>query len=294
MRKWLLFCLMAISSFSAQGQDSTKIFLWKGDAPLAKGHTELDSPYLIVFTPPKDRSNGVSVLICPGGGYTYLAMDHEGRWVAEWLNTLGITAAVLYYRIDNGQLTGYQYPVQLLDVQRAMRLFRADAARWQLDPGKMGVMGFSAGGHLASTLGTHFDDGNMQADDQVDRQSCRPDFMILIYPVITFKPPYAHEGSKRAFLGDHPRESLVDSFSNELMVGPRTPPTFLLAADDDHTVPTENSLNFYLALHHAGVPAVLHIIDQGGHGFGYMPGTPLTEQWTGMLKTWLMDRGLLK
>ena len=291
MIKWLLFGLLIINCQSGMAQDSTKIYLWKGEAPMSLGHTASDSPYLLVYHPRKP--NGISVLICPGGGYVYLAMDHEGRWVAGWLNTLGITAAVLRYRIDNNDQTGYHYPVQLLDVKRGMRLLRDQAAAWHLDTARIGVMGFSAGGHLASMLGTHYDAGNPYAADRIDRMNCRPDFMILIYPVITMRKPYVHEGSRIALLGRHPSEGLVDSLSGEMMVTPETPPTFLLCANDDQVVPPENSIDFYLALHHAGVAASLHILDHGGHGFGYMPGKKLTEQWTAILRYWLRDRGLL-
>ena len=293
MPKWILTLMLAFQFGTSFGQDSSRIYLWPDGAPLSLGRGAADSPWLMVYTPAPALSRGVSVLICPGGGYVYLAMDHEGRWVAGWLNSLGITAFVLKYRINNGAGTGYHYPVQLLDVKRAMRLVRSGAARWNLDTTKMGIMGFSAGGHLASTLGTHYDAGDPGATDPVDRASCRPDFMILIYPVITFRPPYAHMGSRNSFLGPDQRPGLVDSFSNELMVTPASPPAFLLHADDDPVVPVENSVNFYLALHHAGVPASLHVIDHGGHGFGYMPGTPLTLEWTSILKDWLKDRKLI-
>jgi acetyl esterase/lipase len=293
MKQWIIAVLSLTTMNFCSGQDSSRIYLWQDHVPLARGQGPDDRPYIMVYTPRIDLMNGVSVLICPGGGYTFLAMDHEGRWVATWLNSLGITAFVLHYRINNGEGTGYHYPAELLDVQRAMRVIRSRAPGWGLDPGKMGVMGFSAGGHLASTLGTHFDLGGPAATDSIDRASCRPDFMILIYPVITFKPPYAHVGSARAFLGPNPSQSLVDSFSNETMVTSTTPPCFLLHANDDDVVPVENSINFYLALHHAGVPAVLHIIDHGRHGFGFMPGKPLTVEWTDMLKEWLIDRKLL-
>jgi acetyl esterase/lipase len=197
---------------------------------------------------------------------------------------------VLRYRIA----PRYRHPAPLQDVQRALRLVRTRAAEWNVDPHRVGVWGFSAGGHLASTAATHFDDGKADADDPVDRAGCRPDFAILSYPVITLEPPYAHGGSRQNLLGKSPDAKLVESLCNERQVTARTPPTFLFHTSEDTAVPPENSVLFYLALRKAGVPAELHVYEKGRHGVGLAPADPVLSSWPNLLAAWLDSRGLLK
>ena len=235
------------------------------------GETDADKPSLTVFLPPPEKATGTAVMVCPGGGYGGLAMNHEGRQVAAWLNTHGVAAFVLKYRIA----PRYHHPAPLQDAQRALRTVRARAREWGLDPKRVGIWGFSAGGHLASTAGTHFDDGKADAEDAIERASCRPDFMILVYPVITLSPPYAHMGSRTNLIGKDPDPKLVDELSNEKQVTDKTPPTFLIHTSADKAVPAENSVFFYLALRKAQVPAEMHVYEQGPHGFGLASRDPV-------------------
>jgi acetyl esterase/lipase len=262
--------------------------LWAGGAPGAKGDSAQDRPTLTAYPLPAGRGSGAAVVILPGGGYQHLAMEKEGYAVARWLNTLGIAAFVVQYRLG----PTYHHPSELMDAQRAIRTVRSRAAQLGIDPAKIGIMGFSAGGHLASTAGTHFDAGNPRASDPIDRASSRPDFMILGYPVITLKDPYAHKGSRTYLLGANSDPALVASLSNETQVTKDTPPTFLVHTSDDSTVPVENSILFYQALHRAGVPAELHIFETGPHGFGLGGRNPVLSTWPFILESWLRARGL--
>jgi acetyl esterase/lipase len=265
--------------------------LWPKGAPLAKGDAENDKPSVTVYRPQSEKSNGAGIIICPGGGYGHLAMAHEGRDIAEWMNGLGITAFVLKYRHRN---TGYGHPAPMLDAQRAVRFARAGAEKYRLDRNKIGIIGFSAGGHLASTVGTHFDDGQANAADAIDRASCRPDYMVLVYPVIALATEYAHGGSRKNLLGEKPEAELLASLSNETQVTERTPPTFLMHTGGDSAVPPENSVLFYMALRKAQVPAELHIYEKGGHGYGLAPKDAVLATWRGRCEDWLRARGVLK
>ena len=265
------------------------IVLWPGGAPGAVGDEEADRPTLTVYLPPAERAVPTGVVVCPGGGYAKLAMDHEGRQVAEWLNSLGVAAFVLKYRLG----PRYRHPAPLEDAKRALRLVRSRAGEFRIAPDRIGVWGFSAGGHLASTLATHFDAGNPAAADPVERVSCRPDFAILAYPVISFATEYAHKGSRRNLLGDNPDPALVENLSNEKQVTAQTPSTFLFHTNEDQGVPAENSVLFYLALRRAGVPAELHIYERGRHGVGLAPNDPVLSSWPQRLADWLRVRGLL-
>jgi acetyl esterase/lipase len=270
--------------------DPLEVPLWKGDAP--GGPTEAaDEPVLFLYRSPTDAATRAAVIVCPGGGYGHLAMEKEGSKIAEWLNSFGVTAAVLRYRHSG---TGHQHPVPMLDGQRAIRNVRSRAGEWGLDPAKIGVMGFSAGGHLASTLGTHFDAGDAAAADPIDRISSRPDFMILCYPVISFTDDFTHTGSRRNLLGDKPDAALVRSLSNHLQVTSETPPAFLFHTNGDTGVPPANSIVFYEALHQAGVPAELHIYENGGHGVGLAADIPGTRDWPERCRAWMKTRGLLE
>lgn len=263
--------------------------LWMGRAPGALGDSAVDRPTITPFPVPDGRGNGTAVVVLPGGGYQHLAMDHEGYQVARWLNSLGVAAFVVQYRLG----PKYHHPTELMDAQRALRTVRARAAQWGVNPARIGIMGFSAGGHLASTAGTHFDGGDPRAPDPIDRVSSRPDFMILGYPVITLADPYTHKGSRQNLLGSSPDPALVALLSNETQVTGNTPPTFLMHTSDDATVPVENSILFYQALRRAGVPAEMHIYETGRHGFGLGTGNPALSTWPGQLATWLRARGLL-
>lgn len=271
--------------------EPTTELLWPQGAPLAKGDKPEDKPGLIIYLPEKDKAVGAAVVICPGGGYGFLAMDHEGHQIAQWLNSHGVAGLILDYRHRN---KGYMHPAPMLDVQRAIRWVRAHADRLGVQPDRIGVLGFSAGGHLASTAATHFDTGDPHAADPVDRVSCRPDFAVLCYPVIMFDEKETHRGSQRNLLGDDPDPALVRSMSSEKQVTPETPPTFLWTTHEDSGVPPENSVQFYLALRRAGVPGELHVFEKGKHGLGLAQGVPGTELWPTACIEWMKNRGLLE
>jgi acetyl esterase/lipase len=247
------------------------------------GNEEADRPTLSLYLPAAEKAAGTGVVVCPGGGYGTLALDHEGRQIADWLNSLGVAAFVLKYRLG----PRYHHPAPLQDAQRALRLVRSHAGEFGVAPDRIGIWGFSAGGHLASTAGTHFNAGDPGAPDPIDRMSCRPDFLILAYPVISFATPYAHAGSRKNLLGENPDPALVESLSNEKQVTPQTPPAFLFHTDEDKGVPAENSVLFYLALRKAGVPAELHIYRRGKHGVGLAQSDPVLSSWAGRLADWL-------
>lgn len=244
---------------------------------------------IAVHLPSKERANGCAVIVCPGGGYGHLASTYEGHDVAEWFTSFGVTGFVLRYRLA----PKYHHPSPMLDIQRAVRTVRSRAKEWNLDPARIGVMGFSAGGHLASTSATHFDAGKPEAADPIDRVSCRPDFAILAYPVVSMSADFMHGGSRKNLLGENPDPQLVESLSNEKQVTKETPPTFLFHTNADKAVPPENSVAFYLALRKAGVPAELHVYEPGPHGVGMGPRDAVLSSWPGRMKDWLEGRGLL-
>lgn len=287
MSTWPVLIVVLLASQAATTPPSEP--LWPQGAPGARGTAVADTPSIMVYLPPVDQRNGVAVVICPGGGYGTLALDHEGHQVARWLNSLGIVAGVLRYRV-----APYRHPIPLLDAQRALRLVRHRAKDWRIDPNRVGILGFSAGGHLASTAATHFDDGKTEAADEVDLKSCRPDFAILVYPVISFVGEFTHQGSRNNLLGPDPDPELVKSLSNETQVTARTPPTFLVHTGEDKPVPPENSVYFYLALRKAGVPAELHIYEQGKHGLGLAAQQRGMASWPARCADWLRVRGILK
>ncbi|MHA4809642.1 alpha/beta hydrolase [Flavitalea flava] len=250
----------------------------------------ISRPTLTVFPAPADKANGSSVIICPGGGYSIVAIGHEGFEVAKKFNEMGVTAFVLKYRIPNDEYMVNKEIGPLQDAQRAIQLVRQNATTWKVNPDRIGMMGFSAGGHLASTAGTHF---NQITIDNKDSVSLRPDFMMLIYPVISFSDKYGHIGSRNNLLGNHPSSKKIKAYSNELQVTKSTPPTFLIHSGDDSTVPVRNSLMFYEALQEKGVPAEIHVYPKGGHGYGlHNPTTK--DEWIDRLKNWLDAGGWLK
>jgi acetyl esterase/lipase len=282
-RVFLLFLLLFLASFApiVMGAPETPIVLWPGGALGAVGNQPEDIPTLTPYLPPKEKATGAAIIVCPGGGYQHLA-DHEGRPVAEWLNSIGITAFVLKYRLG----PRYHHPAPLLDAARAIRTVRARAAEWNLDPERIGILGFSAGGHLASTIGTHFDAGKSEAPDPIDRVSSRPNLIILIYPVITMKDR-THSGSRKNLLGDNPSAELLTLLSNEEQVTKETPPAFLVHTMTDTAVPVENSLMFVMALRKAGVPFEFHLYERGPHGFGLGTKDPILATWPERCADWL-------
>jgi len=285
----LIVSLVATGFADEQKADSKpteppRIALWNGRAPVGGGQFEEADAFIFVHRP--KRSNGTAVVICPGGGYSQKVIEPEGHGIARWLNGRGITGVVLDYRLPQGRSF-----VPLLDAQRALRTVRAKATDWGLDPARIGIMGFSAGGHLASTAGTHFDDGNPKAADAVDRVSCRADFMILVYPVITMDDS-THAGSRTNLLGKDPSPELIELFSNEKQVTDRTPPAFLAHAVDDKPVPPENSKAFYAALQAHKVPSQYVELPSGGHGLDGYKG-PMWDAWQEKSLVWLAELKLV-
>lgn len=263
------------------------VVLWPGGAPGAIGKEPVDIPTITPYLPPKNKMNGAAIIVCPGGGYGRLA-DHEGRPVAEWLNSLGVAAFVLKYRLG----PRYHHPAPMQDAARAIRTVRARAAEWGLDPQRIGILGFSAGGHLASTAGTHFDSGKPDASDAIERVSSKPNLMILIYPVITMREK-THAGSKKNLLGTEPAPEVVTLLSNEEQVTTETPPTFLVHTATDTAVPVENSLLFVSGLRRAGVPVEFHLYERGPHGFGLGVKDPILATWPDRCGDWLKVHGFV-
>jgi acetyl esterase/lipase len=292
---------MAVSqqAFAQQGrgqlppmpiQDGQILPLWQGPAPAAQGTEDKDIPTITVYLPRNTPAGMTAVIVCPGGGYGALAMNHEGRQVANYLNNLGIAAFVLKYRLG----PKYHHPVEIGDAQRAIRTLRANAASWRIAPDRIGIMGFSAGGHLASSASTHFDAGNSAASEAIDKAGSRPDFAILGYPVISLVEPWTHQGSKRNLLGENPDPALARNLSGELAVTAQTPPTFIFHTNADTGVPAENSIHYFLALRKAGVAAEMHIFQKGPHGVGLAGDDAANSEWPKLLANWLRVNGLLK
>lgn len=259
-----------------------EFLLWDKQVPLSKGTSSEDIPALFPYL--VQGENNSAVIVCPGGGYGMRA-DHEGEPIAKWLNSIGISAFVLRYRV-----APYQYPAALLDLQRAIRTVRYHAKEWRINPAKVGTLGFSAGGHLVSTAGTHFHEVEATLEDPIDEESSRPDLQILCYSVITMKDPYTHQGSRTNLLGERASIELVEKLSNEEQVTNETPPTFLWhTADDD--VAVENSLNFAVALSKNKVPFDLHIYEKGRHGLGLATEDEHVGTWTRQCEIWLKRNG---
>jgi len=284
----LLACLLVPALVIAAPE---RLPLWPDGAPGAKGTADKDQPRLEIYRPAKERANGTAVVVCPGGGYGGHAADHEGTQPAKFFNNLGVTAYVLFYRLGSH---GYRHPVMLGDAQRALRVVRSRAAQDGIDAARVGIMGFSAGGHLAATAGTRFDDGNPAATDAVDKQSSRPSWMVLCYPVASFDPAITHRGSVQNLLGEKAGDpELIKLLSNELHVTPKTPLAFLFHTTEDTVVPVENSLRMCEALKKSSVPCELHVYQNGPHGVGLMNGDPVLGTWPAHLTAWLRDNGML-
>ena len=252
-------------------------------------YTHISKPEISVYLPSKRNANGQAVLIIPGGGYEVVVHEWEGSDVAKWLNSYGITAIVLKYRLPHAKSNIERSKSPLLDAGRAMRIIRANADEWGIDKNNIGVMGFSAGGHIASTLGTHFNDSVLEVTDDIDLLSARPDFMVLIYPVISMSADFTHEGSRFFFLGENPDKELMDYYSNEKHVTEDTPSTFMVLSSDDDAVPVENSIEFYKALLEKNVDAEMHIFKNGEHGFSLANGQGNLESWKTLCLNWLND-----
>jgi len=261
--------------------------LWAAGAPGALGADSTDQPQIRPYLPPAGKANGTAVVIFPGGGYQHLSMVKEGSDIANWLAGSGVTTFVVRYRLG----PKYHHPTMLTDAQRAIRTVRARAAEWGVDTSRIGIIGFSAGGHLASTAGTHFAAGVASSGDAIDRVSSRPSFMMLIYPVITMRDSVTHKGSHDNVLGPNPDPSLARLLSNELQVTRETPPAFIIHATDDRTVPVENAILMYQSLRNAGVPVEMHIYEKGGHGFGLAPRDPVLSTWPTDGEAWLRRHG---
>lgn len=293
----MIFLAVMISSANAQPM---KMKVWPDGAPENNGLTAPEEQFdgvrvrnvseaeMFVYLPEKGINTGVAVLICPGGGYQMLAMDHEGFEMAEWLNKRGVAGIVLKYRMPNGH-----HAIPSADARRAMRIVRMNAEKWGINPSKIGIAGSSAGGHLAATVGTRFDAGNANAPELVERMSSRPDFMLLLYPVITMNEEFTHMGSRNSLTGTESNPDLIAMYSNEKHVSKDTPPTFLVLADDDKAVVPQNSIAFYSALKDKGVPAEMHIFQKGGHGFGMRKNGIAADQWPGMFEAWLKSMQIL-
>ena len=288
-RCWQSIAFLALLlAAGAQAADPKTEPLWPKGAPGALGEEPKDKPQLIIYQP--EKPNGAAIVICPGGGYGGLAMDHEGHQIGRWLNEHGIAGFICDYR-HRGK--GYGHPAPLQDAQRAIRTVRARAKELGVDPGKIGILGFSAGGHLTSSALTHFDAGKADAEDEIERVSCRPDFGILCYPVIAFDQPFTHKGSQRNLLGADATPELIKSMSSEQQVTDQTPPCFLWHTTEDKGVPPENSVAFYSALIAHKVPAELHIYEKGKHGVGLAKDVPGTDGWPAACIAWLKGRGVV-
>jgi acetyl esterase/lipase len=273
---------------AAEGQPPS-VLLWPDGAPGAVGETDADKPVLFVHTAKPQESVGTAVIVCPGGGYRALMMSYEGHEVAEWFNSFGVTAFVLKYRLS----PRYLHPAPLQDVQRAIRYVRSRADHYGISPERIGVMGFSAGGHLAATAGTLFDKGKPDAEDPIERVSCRPDFMILCYAVIALEGPHGHRMLRDNLLGKQADPEVAKLLSSQTQVTRQTPPAFLLQTDADKVVPAEHSVLFYLALRQAKVPAEMHVYQPGPHGVG-LKRHPVTATWPNLARNWMNSMGWLK
>ena len=288
--RWILAVMVVVHAGHLMAQDTAaekplRVGIWGGKAPVGDGKFQEAEVFITVHRPAKQ--NGAACVICPGGGYGGLVTGAEGHGIADWLGKHGVTGVVLEYRLPAGRTF-----VPLMDAQRAIRTVRSRAKEWGVDPARIGIIGFSAGGHLASTAGTHFDNGDPKSTDPIERVSCRPDFAILIYPVITMGDK-THQGSKRNLLGAAPTPELVELFSNEKQITEKTPPTFLAHAKDDGAVVPENSQMFYAALQAHKVPGKYLELPSGGHGLNGYQG-PMWDAWQEQSLAWLGELKLLQ
>ncbi len=300
MKQLLIILTLCLTAGELHSQNFIKP-LWAGDPPnyRASGETMksdttnivrlslVQHPDIAVFLPSERNATGEAVVICPGGGYRILAYDWEGSDIARWFSSRGIAAAVVKYRLPVSKSNVEPHKTPLMDAKRAFRMVRYHAGSWNIDPGRIGIMGFSAGGHLASTLSTHFDQGDPDSADPIERMSCRPDFSILVYPVISFTEEFSHSGSRAALLGENPDPEMVRYYSNELQVTEDTPPAILIHSGDDKGVPVQNSIAYYQALLNKGVPAEMHIYPYGKHGYSLAIGKGHLSGWPDRVLEWI-------
>lgn len=293
MKPFLLLTATMLACALPHAHPSESRPLWpEGKIPHAKPDAgEEEIPRVDIYpTAGSKKHNGAAVVVCPGGGYGSLAKDHEGHQIAQWYNERGVTAFVLTYRLGS---QGYHFPVQLADVQRALRLARAGAEEFKIDPGRVGVMGFSAGGHLASMAATKFGDEAYPATDDTDKLSARPDFAALCYPVISLEKDITHGGSRKNLLGPDRADDDIwaERLSSDRNVAEDTPPVFLFHTAEDTAVPVENSLRFFSAMRKHGVPGEMHLFQKGVHGVGLFQGDPVLRHWSELLDLWLRNNG---
>lgn len=293
------FALLLVTMLSAT--EHPVIPLWPEGIPGAKPHTQpfvvdatgrvsdVHEPTLTVWPAAPGKANGTAVVICPGGGYAMLSEQREGVRYAEWLNELGVTCFIVRSRLKE-----YGHPAPLRDVLRAMRIVRSRAAEFAVDPHRIGIIGSSAGGHLASSASTLYDHADGKTGAALDSVSARPDFALLLYTVILMDGPHIHVGSRNNLIGEHAAPELVALMSADRQVNKETPPTFIIHAEDDHSVPVENALAYYTALRRAGVPVEMHLYEKGGHGFAMEATHPQTAQWPQRAETWLRSHGWVK
>ena len=301
---------LSLSAMAIDAGSTEKIALWPGVPPGSEAFegeekrterpeskvpdawvSSVVEPNLTVYLPTDETRNGTAIVICPGGGYAGVAIDKEGHEIAEWFRQRGVAAVVLKYRNGGKQ---HQHPVPLDDAQRALRIVRSHAKQWQIATDRIGIMGFSAGGHLASTAGTHYDEGDPSATDPLNRISCRANFMVLVYPVISMEDDITHRGSRKNLLGESPSAESIANLSNHRQITAETGPTFLVHSGDDKAVPVANSWRFYRALLKHNVPAELHVFELGSHGFGMRAKDLPVGDWPMLLENWLAEKGFLK
>jgi len=300
MKKLSILILLTTMTIHLVAQNMV-LKVWPNGAPNSNGITTPEEKYdgvhvrnvseaeMYVYLPSKAKNTGAAVVICPGGGYWVEAMGHEGYDMARFFRENGVAGIVLKYRLPYGH-----HEIPSCDARRAIRTVRENAKKWGINPEKIGIAGSSAGGHLASTVGTVFDNGNKDSDDPIEQQSCRPDFMLLLYPVITMNETFTHMGSRENLMGKGHNKALIQKYSNEHNVTAQTPPTFLVLADNDTSVPPRNSIEFYSALKKYKVPAEMHIFQQGGHGFGMRKANRPADKWPEMFIEWLKARKIIE
>jgi acetyl esterase/lipase len=311
-KRFLILGVLLITAPVSLAADPTEIRLWPEVAPGSEGAGHVKEfvqergtpdrpdrriqgvtvPVVTVYRPERAKNTGTAIVICPGGGYSGVVIDKAGHEIARYLESIGITAIVLKYRLPRPEGFTFDSDVPWLDASRAVRLTRHRATEWDLDADRIGIMGFSAGGHLASTVATRFDSGNRESADPVDRLSSRPDFQALIYPVISFQDEIANMGSRRNLIGNDPDAELIDRYSNEFQVTEQSPPAFLVSTYDDH-VKAENILRYFKALRVVNVPVEMHVYEVGGHGYGIRPTGKPVSTWHHRFSEWLKERGLL-
>jgi acetyl esterase/lipase len=287
--KKLLFIFLAMNTVATFAQE--KIYIYPATQKTMIEGVDTEPPFIEYFNANPDSANGAAILVVPGGGYTHLADKHEGIDVAKFYNQHGFDAFVLHYRLNNGEQKGHRYPDQYNDITTAMRLIKSRAKEWKFSPDKVGVIGFSAGGHLTSTLGTMIMIGEKESKNPLEQFSTRPAFMMLIYPVILLNSKFTHKGSAEMLLGKTPDPKMLEALSTNNRVTPQTPPTFIVFSNDDEVVPVENGILMYEALRKEKIPVSFHVYDHGGHGYGMAPNLPVVHSWTRLSVEWLARLG---